>query len=267
MTIMKMKQLAVAVTAAGVGICSAVSASPLAAHAAGPVANYLLAPSPIGAPAALPANATVTVTLTAVDATNAPVSGATVFLTFKHTVTGGGSAVVGITALTLKPQSFVTDTSGHIAITYKTPPTLPPNGEDLVTAQNVASHPTIRVSDHYTFDSVKRYKMTPHPIAVTASLHANATVIVTLTALNSSHAGVSGAVVYLLFAPATGGGSASVGSTALTSSPQAFTANSGGVISITYKTSAVPPTSGIDTITARSAPTHPIIVASDTYTF
>lgn len=262
-----MNHLAVAATAVGVGICSAVLATPLATHAAGPVANYLLAPSPIAAPATLAANATVTVTLTAVDSTNAPVPGATVFLTFKHTVTGGGSALVGTTALNLKPQSFVADTSGHIAITYKTPTTLPGNGEDLITAQNLASHPTIRVSDHYIFDSVEHYKMHPHPIAATASLAANSTVVVTLTALNSSHTGVAGAVVYLLFTPTTSGGSASVGTTALTSTPQAFTANSSGVISITYKAPSVLPSSGTDSITARSAPTHPVIVASDTYTF
>jgi hypothetical protein len=231
------------------------------------VANYLLAPSPIAAPATLAANATVTVTLTAVDSTDAPVPGATVFLTFKHNKTGGGSALVGATALTIKPQSFVADTSGHIAITYKTPSTLPGNGEDVISAQNLASHPTIRVSDHYTFNGVKRYKMSPHPIATTASLAANSTKVVTLTALNSSHTGVAGATVYLVFTPATGGGSASVGTTALTSTPQAFTANSSGVISITYKTPAVLPTSGTDTIMARSAPTHSIIVASDTYTF
>jgi hypothetical protein len=90
---------------------------------------------------------------------------------------------------------------------------------------------------------------------------------VTLTALNSSRVGVSGAVVYLLFTQAAGGGSAAVGTTALTSTPQAFTANASGVISITYKAPSVPPSSGVDTITARSAPTHPIVVASDSYTF
>ena len=76
------------------------------------------------------------------------------------------------------------------------------------------------------------------------------------------------AVVYLVFAQAAGGGSAAVGTTALTSTPQAFTANASGVITITYKTPSVLPTSGmIDAIRARSAPTHPIVVASDTYTF
>ena len=109
--------------------------------------------------------------------------------------------------------------------------------------------------------------MSPHPIATSASLAANSTVVVTLTALNSSHTGVAGAIVYLVFTPATGGGSASVGTTALTSTPQAFTANSSGVISITYKTPGVLLASGTDTIMARSAPTHSIIVASDTYTF
>lgn len=229
--------------------------------------NYVLAPSPIAAAGTLAANATVAVTLTAEDSTSTPVPGATVYLAFKHTVTGGGSALVGMTVLNLKPQPFVTDGGGHIAISYHTPSTLPTNGEDVITAQNTASLPTLRVTDHYIFNVVQRYKISPHPIAATASLAGNVTVAVTLTALNSSRVGVSGAVVYLLFTQAAGGGSAAVGTTALTSTPQAFTANASGVISITYKTPSVPPSSGVDTITARSAPTHPIVVASDTYTF
>ena len=251
----------------GLGMSAALATLPLDAQAAGTVATYVFSPSPIAAPGALAANATVSVTLTAEDSTSAPVPGATVYLTFKHTVTGGGASLVGTIALGLKPQSFVTDTSGHIVVTYHTPSALPSNGEDVIAAANFASHPTIRVRNHYTFVSVKRYKMNPHPVAATGSLAGAVSRIVTLTALNSGHVGVSGAVVYLLFTPAAGGGSAAVGTTALTGTPQAFTANSSGVITITYKTSAVPPTSGVDTITARSAPTHPIIVASDTYTF
>jgi len=265
---MKGFRLAGAATAFGIAVGAVVSAGPLAAHAAGPVSHYVLAPSPIAAAGSLAANATVAVTLTAEDATNAPVPGATVYLSFKHTVTGGGSALVGVVALGLKPQSFVTDTGGHIAVSYHTPATLPSNGEDVITAQNTASAPTIRARDHYTFDRVARYSMSTHPIAATASLPVNTSRVVTLTALNSSRVGVSGAVVYLLFTPGAGGGSAMVGTTALTSTSQAFTANSSGVISIAYKTPAVLPSAGvIDTITARSAPTHPIIVASDTYTF
>ena len=263
---MRANRLAGVAMVIGLGI-AAISAAPLEAHAAGPVANYVLSPSPIAAAGSLAASATVAVTLTADDSTTAPVPGATVYLTFKHSKTGGGSALVGTTALTLKAQPFVTDGSGHIAISYHTPSTLLANGEDVITAQNTASSPTIRVTDHYIFNGVQKYKIHPHPIASTATLGANASVVVTLTALNSSGSGVPGAVVYLLLLPTTGGGSASVGTTALTSTPQTFTANGSGVISITYKTPGVPPTSGIDTIKARSAPTHPIVVASDTYTF
>ena len=262
----KMNQLTVALTAVGVGICSVVSAAPLEALAAGPVATYVLASSPIAAAGTLAANATVTVTLTAEDSTSAPVPGATVFVAFKHS-TGGGSASVGTTALKTKAQSFVTDTSGHVTITYHTPASLPANGEDAITAENAATHATIKVTDHYTFVTVKKYALSPHPIAATATLAPNTSVTVTLTALNSSHAGIPGAVVYVSFSQATGGGSAAVGTTALTASPQAFTANSSGVITITYKTPSVNPSTGVDTITARSAPTHSVIVANDTYTF
>jgi hypothetical protein len=265
---MKVTGLVATATAFGFGIGAASLAGPLVAHAVGPVANYVLAPSPIAAGGSLAASATVVVTLTAEDSTSAPVPGATVWVSFKHSKTGGGgSALVGTTTLNLKPQSFVADTGGHIAISYHTPAILPTNGEDVISAQNTASTPTIRVSDHYIFDKVQRYAMSPHPIAATATLGANHSVTVTLTAQNSSRVGVSGAIVYLLFVPTAGGGSASVGTTALTSSPQAFTANTSGIISITYKTPAVPPASGIDAIKARSAPTHPIVVASDTYTY
>jgi hypothetical protein len=262
----KTKQLAVALTVAGVGICSMVSAAPLQALAAGPVASYVLAPSPIAASGTLAANATVTVTLTAEDATTAPVPGATVFVAFKHS-TGGGSALVGTTVLKTKAQSFVTDTSGHVTITYHTPATLPANGEDAITAENAASMATIKATDHYTYVTVKKYGMSPHPIAATATLAPNTIRTVTLTALNSSHVGIPGAIVYVSFSQATGGGSAAVGTKALTASPQAFTAISSGVITITYKTPTVNPTTGVDTITARNAPTHSIIVANDTYTF
>jgi hypothetical protein len=264
---MKVSRLAAMATAFAFGIGAAVSAGPLEAHAAGPVASYVLAPSPIAPAGSLSTSATVVVTLTAEDSTSAAVPGATVYVIFKRTKTGGGSAMVGSTALSLKAQPFVTDVSGHIAISYHTPSTLLTNGEDVITAQNTASLPTIKMTDHYIFNSVARYAMHPHPIAATNTLAGNVSVVVTLTALNSSGASVPNAVVYLLFAQAAGGGSASVGTTALTITPQAFTANASGVISITYKTPGVPPTSGIDTIRARSAPTHPIVVASDTYTF
>jgi hypothetical protein len=264
---MNVSRVAAMATAFAFGVGAAVSAGPLEAQAAGPVASYVLAPSPIAAAGSLAAGATVAVTLTAEDSTATPVPGATVFLVFKHSKTGGGSAAVGTTALTLKAQSFVTDGSGHIAITYKTATTLLTNGEDVITAQNTASLPTIHATDHYIYNSVTRYKMNPHPIAATNTLAANASVGVTLTALNSSGGAVPGAVVYLLFIPATGGGSAAVGTTALTSTPQAFTANSSGVITITYKTPAVRPTTGTDTIRAKSAPAHGVVSASDTYTF
>jgi hypothetical protein len=266
---MKVSKVAAMATAVAFGLGAAVSAGPLEAHAAGPVAKYVLAPSPIAAAGSLAAGATVAVTLTAEDSTGAAVPSATVFLAFKQAKTGGGSATAGTgaIALTLKPQSFVADTSGHIAISYHAHTPLATNGEDVITAQNTASLPTIKATDHYIYNSVTKYAVHPRPIAATASLAGNATVVVTLTALNSTGTAVPSAVVYLFFIPATGGGSAMVGTTALTGTPVAFTANSSGVISITYKTPAVRPTSGVDTIKARSAPTHPIVVGSDTYTF
>jgi hypothetical protein len=227
---------------------------------------YSFAPTPIATDGTLVAGASVAVTLTAQDSTHAPVPSAIVYVVFKR-ATGGGTAVVGSTGLSLKPQAFVTDGSGHIGITYRAPATLPASGKDSVIAQNAASSPTIKAHDDYSFVNVAKYKMGPRPIAATGSLAASATVTVRLTAVNSTGAAVASAVVYLWFAQAAGGGSATVGSIALTGTRRAFTASSVGQIFITYKTPGTVPTSGTDTINAANTPTGGVVLAHDTYTF
>ena len=114
---------------------------------------------------------------------------------------------------------------------------------------------------------VARYGLEPNPIAPPASLTPNTTITLTLTAEDSANSPVPGATVFLSFLQTTNGGTASVGGTALTSTPQAVTANSSGQIAIAYASSASTPTGGQDTIRAWNAATNPTIRAADNYQY
>jgi hypothetical protein len=238
---------------------------PAIAFAAGPVTHYVFSPSPIHATAGLAANATVAVTVSAEDATNALVPSSVVYLSLSQT-TGGGSATVGTVALTATPVAF-TATTGKLTITYKAPAVLPMGGKDILKAGNAKSAPTISATDVYSFAKVSRYTFSPSPVAVPGTLAAGATVAVTLTALNASAVAVPGAAVYLSFVPAAGGGSASVGTTALTAVPTLFKAGTTGLVAITYKAPAVLPASGTDRITVQDAAKNPTITRTESYSF
>jgi hypothetical protein len=235
------------------------------ALAAGPVTHYAFSPSPIHATATLAANATVAVTVSAEDSTNALVPGAVVFLSFSQT-TGGGSAMVGTVALTATPVAY-TATTGKITITYRAPAILPMGGKDIVKAGNTKTTPTIGATDIYSFAKVSRYVFSPSPIAVPGTLAAGGTVAVTLTAFNAAAVAVPNATVYLSFAPAVGGGSASVGLIALTATPTAFKAGVTGQVAITYKAPALLPASGTDSIVVQDAAKNPTIARTDSYSF
>jgi hypothetical protein len=127
--------------------------------------------------------------------------------------------------------------------------------------------------------TVDKYTFTPKPFATAGTLTAtSAPISVTVTA-TSVGAPVPSAVVWLSFAsvglspPGAFGGSAAVLSTALSSTPQSFTANSGGQISITYTpapaaTTGHPfPTSGRDVVTAANLATAATVTNTDSYAF
>lgn len=239
--------------------------SPASVFAAGTVTHYVMAPSPIAATASLAAGATASAVVSAEGSTNALVPGAVVYLSFSQT-TGGGSASVGTTALKSTPVAF-TATTGQVTVTYKTPAVLPMGGKDIVKAANSKSGASITASDAYSFARVSRYTFSPAPIAAPGSLAAGSSASVTLTSFNSSSVAVPGAVVYLSFLPATGGGTASVGATALTSSLAAFTSNVSGQIVITYTAPATLPATGTDTITAADSARNTTITRTDSYSF
>src|SRR5439155_14958815 len=96
------------------------------------------------------------------------------------------------------------------------------------------------------------YVFTPSPIAPSGSLAANQTVAITLGARGADATHLQD--VWLSFTAASGGGSASVGATALTSTPTKFTTNASGQVPISYTTGAAPPTSGSDVIRVASQP-------------
>jgi hypothetical protein len=212
----------------------------------------------------------VAVTLTLEDGTGTPVPGGKAFLSFTPT-TGGGSASVGSTALTTTPTQFTADASGNIDITYSTPATLPDGGTDTLKAQNKATNANFNQSDIYRYRAtvLKRYKWTPYPIAKPASLHTGQTVSLTVTALTSGGDGIGGATIYLSKRGGVTLGTAKVGGTKLSKTPQPFTANGSGQVAVSFTASqaATLPTTGTFTIVAQNAATSPTVTATDSYSY
>jgi hypothetical protein len=239
-----------------------------------------LSPTPIAATGSLAASTTVDVTL---QATNSLVGcgfffspGCDVWLSFDPT-SGGGQAYLGSSFLpiylTSTPTHYVTDNSGNIIIHYKTPSILPAGGTDTLTAQNAASGATVVATDTYTFSTaVSHWVFSPSPIAANGSLAGSAAVTVTLASQNASGGPVSYAGIDLSFEPAPGGGSASVGLIALSTTPQRFTTDANGDIAIAYHTPAsLPAAGGRDLIRASAVFCvifcRRVTLATDTYTY
>jgi hypothetical protein len=240
-----------------------------------------LSPTPIAATGTLAAGATVDVTLQATNSTFgcgfflSP--GCDVWLSFDPTQ-GGGQAYLGSSFLPLyltsTPTKWTTDNSGNLTIHYKAPGILPAGGTDTLTAQNGASSATVVTTDTYIFSTaVSHWVFSPSPIAANGSLAGNATVNVTLTSENSSGGPVSYAGIDLSFEPTAGGGTASVGSTALSSTAQRFTSDGNGHIAITYHTpGSLPAAGGKDLIRASELlciflHCTRVTLATDTYTY
>jgi len=262
----------VAVATTFAGLLGTGAGLSLTAHAASAVVKYVFAPSPIAASGSLAAGATVAVTVTPEGATNNPVPGATVFLSF-NPASGGGSAKVNGTppkALTTTPTAYTADGSGHIALTYKAPSPLPCGGVDSINAQDAATGAKTHKTDTYNFSTVGRYGLNPVPIAPPASLAKGASVAVTVTAINKSGAAIACATIFLSLHPTGSGlGTAKVGTTALTATPQGFHANASGQVAVTYtaSTAATLPTAGSDDLVAQNAATNASKTAVDAYSY
>jgi DNA-binding beta-propeller fold protein YncE len=117
----------------------------------GPTSQYAMTPSPIAPTGSLTGGSgPLTITISARTAAGTATPSTTIFLAFTPT-TGGGSAMVGATALSSTPQAFTADTNGMVLVNYSVPGSPPITGTDLLTAQNAASAPTITLQDSYSY--------------------------------------------------------------------------------------------------------------------
>ena len=155
-----------------------------------------------------------------------------------------------------------TDSNGQLVLTYKAPASLLQFGEADWQAQANGSALAIT---HYVYCDVLRFS--PSPIATPGTLTPSTTVPVTLTSDNGLDQGVPNSNVYLSFNATFGGGTAWVGATQLTSTPQLFTTDSTGTLALSYTTPATLPTSGQDSITVRDAGHSVGAGNSDAYSF
>jgi hypothetical protein len=180
--------------------------------------------------------------------------------------TGGGSASVGGTVFGSVPVAF-TAASGKISVSYKTPSVLPKAGKDVLKAANAHSSATISASVTYSYAIVNTYVFGGSPIAAPGTLAAGSSNLVSVEPFIGPNIAPAGTVAYLSFTPAPGGGSASVGATALTTNPAPFASSPSGQILVTYRAPAVLPATGTDTLTATDATKNPTITRLDNYSF
>jgi hypothetical protein len=156
-----------------------------------------------------------------------------------------------------------TDSNGNLVLTYQTPANTLQFGEADWQADANGSPPAIT---HYVYCDVFRFS--PSPIATPGTLTPGATVPITLTSDGGLDQGILNSDVYVTFNATSGGGTAFVGATQLTSSPQLFSTGSGAsTLQITYTAPATLPTSGQDTITVRDGGFSVGAGNSDTYSF
>jgi hypothetical protein len=171
----------------------------------------------------------------------------------------GNNRIIGIPIGTIPALTFGSLGSG--AGQLNTPESVAYNPLDGAIA--VADFGNSRVS---LWGPTTQEVFSPSPIAPTSSLAPGATVTVTVTAEAGDGTPTPGVTVWLSFNPTAGGGTAMVGAVALTATPQAFTADSNGDVTVTYTVPASPPASGSDVLTAQNAVT-PTFSSSDGYAF
>ena len=197
-----------------------------------------------------------------------------IFLSYfkNHHVTGDSTAVppaqcAGTSQLPANGSPLLCsgDSQGKLALTYSSPAQPPAQGVTDWLAASTATGGVPNSLDHYVYTTV--YRFAGSPIARSGSLAAGAVVPVTLTAEDGLNHGMPGSTVYLSFTRATGGGSAVVGSTALTSAPALFFVNSSGALQINYSAPSSLPSAGQDAIVVQDLAKSPKEKNSDSYAF
>jgi len=202
-------------------------------------------------------------TLTVEDSGSNPAPDAGVWLSFS----GPGSATANSAALTSTPQQFVADGSGHVALSFSAPSTLPAGGTSTITAQNASSSPSLTKAFSYAFAGTYGFSPAGPSIAPAASLGGSAVTPITLTVEDSGGNPLPGSHAFISFSQATGGGGASANGTSLTSTPQSFTADGNGRISLAYTTPGTLPKTGVDSVTVQNMQSGATLATSDSYSF
>jgi hypothetical protein len=235
-------------------------------------------PSPIALAGSLQAGQTVTWFAQALDGTLC-VPGATIWM---QDVTDVPGAVIGLPAAqcggtsTLPapnshgagfPVACTADSAGKVTMTYTVPSTIPDQGTLQVNGANASSRASVTGTNWYLYEII--YTFSTSPIGPNGGLAANQQVNETLQA---SGVGGTPAVNFLVYLSehSTGSqhGTVMVGSTPLTSSPQAFHTDTNASIQLTYTAPATLASTGIDTILAQSdLATFPAITTTTAYDF
>jgi hypothetical protein len=236
------------------------------------VTGYRFPAPPVASAGSIGPGQSVSFKVTVVSGTT-PDPGGLMYLFYAHTRQGDSTTVPpaqcsGVSRVSLNqssPTLCAADSKGQLLITYTTSPQLQAQGGVRFVAENAPSRPTVMANTHYAYST--EYRFSSSPIARSGSLGLGASVPVLLTAKDGLDHPIPNGTAYLSFVPATGGGSASVGSTQLTRSPKLFTADSTGSIQLTYRAPLIPPTAGVDTMVAQDIASSPTEVNSDMYAF
>jgi len=201
--------------------------------------------------------------LTVEDSSLQPAPGAGVWLSFA----GAGAATANGTALTTSPQLFTSDGSGHVLVGYTSPASLPAGGTDVITAQNAQSSPTLSRQFSYTFTGAYTLSPSGPNIAPAATLAGGTMRTITASILDSQGHALPGGRAYASLSAAAGGGSATIGGTPLGSTPQLFTADNSGHLSIHYTTPSTLPNSGTDVLVVQNMLSNPTLTITDVYKY
>jgi hypothetical protein len=236
------------------------------------VTAYRFPAPPVASAGSIGPGQSVSFKVTVVSGTT-PDPGGVMYLFYAHTRQGDSTTVPpaqcsGVSHVSLNqssPTRCAGDSKGQLLITYTTSPQLQAQGGVRFVAENAPSRPTVMGNTHYAYST--EYRFSSSPIASSGSLGSGASVPVVLTAKSGLDTPIPNGTAYLSFVRASGGGSARVGATTLTSTPALFTADSTGSLQLTYTAPLIPPTGGVDSIVAQDIAGSPTEVNSDMYAF
>ncbi len=264
------------------------------------------APAPIAANGSLTSGEAVTVCVQAKE-DGTLVSGASIYLSIASNdipagdTGGGGTAAVGVTALSSSPggpfpASSSCTPSGTtsvlpdaVAITYDAPADGGSNngapfpvwgGRDIITGQNASSGATVTNTVQYEFSPVTQYAYSLSPIGPAGSLTAGSPVALTITASGTggpvsdasvllsltSTASPAGTATATGFAPPNGTACTTGNALTLTSTPSRCITNGSGQVAISY-TPASTISGGTDTLSAQNHPSFVTVSAETSYTY